>query len=110
MDCSLPGSSVHGIFQARVLEWGATAFSDSYSWRVGFHHFTSESLQQSVASAPWSCLPSVSSVTVLPLIALLIIVLTENLEVFSLARKTLHNLAALLSVLSFAFFTNCFGE
>ena len=23
MDCSLPGSSVHGIFQARVLEWGA---------------------------------------------------------------------------------------
>ena len=26
MDCSLPGSSVHGIFQARVLEWGAIAF------------------------------------------------------------------------------------
>ena len=29
MDCSLPGSSVHGIFQARVLEWGAIAFSNS---------------------------------------------------------------------------------
>ena len=28
MDCSLPGSSAHGIFQARVLEWGAIAFSD----------------------------------------------------------------------------------
>ena len=28
MDCSLPGSSVHGIFQARVLEWGVIAFSD----------------------------------------------------------------------------------
>ena len=28
VDCSLPGSSVHGIFQARVLEWGAIAFSD----------------------------------------------------------------------------------
>ena len=27
MDCSLPGSSVHGIFQARLLEWGAIAFS-----------------------------------------------------------------------------------
>ena len=27
MDCSLPGSSKHGIFQARVLEWGAIAFS-----------------------------------------------------------------------------------
>jgi len=25
MDCSLPGSSAHGIFQARVLEWGASA-------------------------------------------------------------------------------------
>ena len=31
MDCSLPGSSVHGIFQARVLEWVAIAFStDTY--------------------------------------------------------------------------------
>ena len=27
MDCSLPGPSVHGIFQARVLDWGAIAFS-----------------------------------------------------------------------------------
>ena len=40
MDCSLPGSSAHGIFQARVLEWGAIAFSkfgttykkDNVSW------------------------------------------------------------------------------
>ena len=29
MDYSLPGSSIHGIFQARVLEWGAIAFSGS---------------------------------------------------------------------------------
>ena len=28
VDCSPPGSSVHGIFQARVLEWGAIAFID----------------------------------------------------------------------------------
>jgi len=28
MGCSLPGSSIHGIFQARVLEWGAIAFSE----------------------------------------------------------------------------------
>ena len=27
MDCSLPGSSIHGIFQARVLEWGDITFS-----------------------------------------------------------------------------------
>jgi len=30
MDYSLPGSSVHGIFQARVLEWGAIAFSERH--------------------------------------------------------------------------------
>ena len=29
MDCNLPGSPVHGIFQARVLEWGAIAFSSN---------------------------------------------------------------------------------
>ena len=32
MDCSLPGSSIHGIFQARVLEWGAIAFSEETLW------------------------------------------------------------------------------
>ena len=31
MDCSPPGSSIHGIFQARVLKWGAIVFSDSKS-------------------------------------------------------------------------------
>ena len=34
MDCSLPGASIHGIFQARVLEWGAIAFSDGLVHRV----------------------------------------------------------------------------
>ena len=32
MDCSLPGSSVHGIFQGRVLEWVANFFSRGSSW------------------------------------------------------------------------------
>ena len=46
MDCSLPGSSAHGLFQARVLEWGAIAFSMSplqggttvfgFAWDTGF--------------------------------------------------------------------------
>ena len=31
MDCSPPASSIHGIFQARVLEWGAIAFSELFS-------------------------------------------------------------------------------
>ena len=30
MDCSPPGSSIHGIFQAKVLEWGAIAFSEFF--------------------------------------------------------------------------------
>ena len=34
MDCSLPGSSVHSIFQARVLEWGAIAFSGDLCYKV----------------------------------------------------------------------------
>ena len=34
MDCSLPGSSAHGIFQARVLEWGAIAFSASIAFKI----------------------------------------------------------------------------
>ena len=38
MDCSLPGSSIHGIFQARVLEWGAIAFSSMHYYT----HFIDE--------------------------------------------------------------------
>ena len=38
MDCSLPGSSVHGIFQVRVLEWGAIAFSQIFSYLCAFVH------------------------------------------------------------------------
>ena len=45
MDCSPPGSSVHGIFQARVLEWGAIAFSIPLPifllpFRIKFYKFT----------------------------------------------------------------------
>ena len=38
MDCSLPGSSIHGIFQARELEWGAFAFSPSQCSHIQFSH------------------------------------------------------------------------
>ena len=39
MDCSLPGSSAHGIFQARVLEWGAIAFSVKKAEHRRIHAF-----------------------------------------------------------------------
>ena len=57
MDCSPSGSSVHGIFQARVLEWGAIAFSGLL--RLGVHNFQ---FDQQVAvkgrcSARWEAEP-----------------------------------------------------
>ena len=39
MACSLPGSSIHGIFQARVLEWGAIAYSHIYFLRTLHHNW-----------------------------------------------------------------------
>ena len=64
MDHSLPGSSVHGIFQARALEWGATAFSDIapnfpiielhafiiYSLLICSAHYTVNSLSAGIIS------------------------------------------------------------
>ena len=47
MDCSLPGSSVHGVFQARVLEWGAIAFS----FRINeMKYYSEENLQLKILS------------------------------------------------------------
>ena len=48
MDCSLPGSSIHGIFQGRVLEWGATAFSN----RIIEHFFNLRLPQTDKANVP----------------------------------------------------------
>ena len=48
VDCSLPGSSVHGIFQARVLEWGAIAF---------FCVWTAAAVAKSLQSCPTLCDP-----------------------------------------------------
>ena len=39
MDCSLPGSSVHGILQGRILEWVAISFSKGSSWPRDWTHF-----------------------------------------------------------------------
>ena len=59
MNCSLPGSCIHGIFQARVLEWGAMALSSPDSWsnlilgvflRVFLHQCMSASLVTSAVS------------------------------------------------------------
>ena len=59
MDCSLPGSSIHGIFQARVLEQGAIAFS-SFQLGIYFAHssvYMSELLSQLIPSLPSAVSP-----------------------------------------------------
>ena len=63
MDCSPPGSSVHGIFQARVLEWGAIALSvieDRAQQISGSHPAVPESKVKRLphsSSATLKCLP-----------------------------------------------------
>ena len=54
MDCSLSGSSIHGIFQARVLEWGAIAFSAGpiNSWQIDWE--TIETVSDFLFGAPKS--------------------------------------------------------
>ena len=61
MDCSLPGSSIHGIFQARVLEWGAIAFSNiTYAAAAAA---AAKSLQSCLTlSDPMDCSPPGSSI------------------------------------------------
>ena len=55
MDCSLPGSSIHGIFQARVLQWGATAFSVSIS--CCSYHVTAAAAAEPLQSCLTLCDP-----------------------------------------------------
>ena len=49
MDRSLPGSSVHGIFQARVLEWGAIAFSMIQCYTYLFPYAPSKALPLNIS-------------------------------------------------------------
>ena len=63
MDCSLPGSSVHGIFQARVLEWIAISFSRGSSWlrdwtqvsRIAGRRFTGWATKESESGISSKC-------------------------------------------------------
>ena len=56
MDCSPPGSSVHGIFQARGLEWGAIAFSKLKRWSKIAPNHKGKALQSPNPSLWFKCL------------------------------------------------------
>ena len=62
MDCSLPGSSVHGIFQARVLEVGAIALSPGFP----VHHQVMELTQTHVYRVSDAIQPSHPLLSLLP--------------------------------------------
>ena len=95
VDCSLPGSSVHGIFQARVLEWGAIAFSRWYSSQQLIHWdsispFSHPNVLTSIQfssvhslSRVWLCDPMNRSMPCLP-VHHLNMVIYHNLNYFEL--------------------------
>ena len=78
MDCSLPGSSIHGIFQARVLEWGAIAFSITLPKTLQFlmtfndpsHSVMSNSLQPYGLKSPGSSVHGIFQTRILEWIAI----------------------------------------
>ena len=68
MDCSLPGSSTHGIFQARVLEWAAIPFCRGSSWprdwtwvsRIVGRRFTLWATREVRGEESWNCNKNIS--------------------------------------------------
>ena len=81
MDCSPPGSSVHGIFQARVLEWGAIAFSV-----IGYIPIQTKKLKKKItACLGWRCslrqeLPQGYQYLLLPRLCFLYVVYSTSLS------------------------------
>ena len=69
IDCSLPGSSVHGIFQARVLEWGAIAFSTQIFVKVKCS-VMSDSLRPVDCSPPRSSVHGILQARILEWVAI----------------------------------------
>ena len=69
MDCNLPGSTIHGVFQARILEWVAISFSRRSSWprdwtqvsRIVDRHFTVWATNSSLLNLPTSSCLSITN-------------------------------------------------
>ena len=61
MDCSLLGSSIHGIFQARILEWAAISFSNKESWALKNWCFWTMVLEK-LLRVPWTARRSKQSI------------------------------------------------
>ena len=55
MDCSPPGSAVHGILQAKILEWVAIPFCRGSSWPMDLIHVSFIGFRASISFMPFSC-------------------------------------------------------
>ena len=61
MDCSQPGSSAHGIFQARILEWGAISYTRGSFWSRDWTHVSWVSCGFFTTSTTWEAFPKTAS-------------------------------------------------
>ena len=81
MDCSLPGSSVHGISQARVLEWVAIAFSKLKLLLLLLSHFSRVRLCNPIdGSPPGSSVPGILRARILEWVAISFCLLSSWLQ------------------------------
>ena len=88
MDCSLPGSSVHGIFQAKVLEWGAIAWESRHRRNVPQHNKNYIWQTHSKHYSQWQKIESISSKSgTRQRWALLPLLFNIALEVLAIAEK-----------------------
>jgi len=100
MDCSLPGCSILGIFQARVLEWGAIAFSKSTVVQL-------KKKEKSITEAAKHCVKFKISVTSLILYIkdMLTLILKDYMKKLSKLRHLINNHYLLSSMSIFFFFS-----
>ena len=70
MDCSPPGSSIHGIFQARVLEWGAKSSSAAAAAAAKSHQSCLTLCDPIDGSSPGSPIPGILQARILEWVAI----------------------------------------
>ena len=92
MDCSLPGSSIHGIFQARILKWVAIAFSMLYIRLSEFVHLIAECFYAFILSSYFPhCLNNpLSNITVIYLIIILRNIFLNLGRTFIKVKQTMY--------------------
>ena len=93
MDCSPPGSSVHGIFQARVLEWGAIAFSGTNFgrwWKTGKQGVRLDWATEQPSQTHWASDPLCSYIITISgdsFYIVFLFILEKNFEIYQIKKS-----------------------